>query len=62
MIVERDSISTLLLQIVSLKSQLSMEEDTKKNLDERLGTKVSNLLVNFYILYRKLSKPCYKIG
>nr|XP_024385381.1 COP1-interactive protein 1-like isoform X2 [Physcomitrium patens] len=30
-------------EIVSLKSQLSMEEDTKKNLDERLGTKTSQL-------------------
>ncbi|XP_073392396.1 uncharacterized protein [Physcomitrium patens] len=37
---ERDHLQ---IEIVSLKSQLSMEEDTKKNLDERLGTKTSQL-------------------
>lgn len=35
------TVSIFLLQIVSLKSQLSMEEDARKNLDERLTAKVS---------------------
>jgi hypothetical protein len=48
------TISIFLLQIVSLKSQLAMEEDTRKNLDERLGAKVSHTLQTSVCHFHKL--------